>query len=105
MASQGVYTARSTPRPIEGGGDWPLRSRYAVSDIPSLLWRERWLMLAVFLVLAAVGAVFAFTLKTAYDAHSSVLVKLGQEYVYSPRSGDAGRGATPDNDQMLQAES
>ena len=62
-------------------------------------------MLAVFLVIAVVGVAFAFTLKTAYAAHSSVLVKLGQEYVYQPRSGDSGRGAVPDNDQMLQSES
>ena len=33
-----------------------------------------------------------------------MLVRLGQEYVYQPRSGDAGRGAVPDNDQMLQSE-
>jgi len=105
MASQGVFPARSAPRPSEGGGDWALRSKYAPGDVPTLLWRERWLMLAVFLGIAVLGCAFAFTLKTAYPAHSSVLVKLGQEYVYQPRSGDAGRGAVPDNDQMLQSES
>jgi uncharacterized protein involved in exopolysaccharide biosynthesis len=105
MTSQGVFPARSAPRPIEGGGDGSLRSKYALSDAPTLLWRERRLMLAVFLVVAVLGVAFAFTLKTAYPAHSSVLVKLGQEYVYQPRSGDAGRGAVPDNDQMLQSES
>src|SRR5471030_989863 len=62
-------------------------------------------MLAVFLAIAVIGVAFAFTLKEVYSAHSSVLVKLGQEYVYQPRSGDAGRGAVPDNDQMLQSES
>ncbi len=105
MASQGVFQARSAPRPSEGGGDWPLRSRYATGDLPTLLWRERWLMLAVFLGLAVLGCALALTLKTVYPAHSSVLVKLGQEYVYQPRSGDAARGAVPDNDQILQSES
>ena len=105
MTSQGVFPARPAPRPVEGGGDWALRSKYAISDAPTLRWRERWLMLAVFLAIAVLGAAFAFTLKTVYPAHSSVLVKLGQEYVYQPRSGDAGRGAVPDNDQMLQSES
>src|SRR5580704_12058365 len=105
MTSQGVFPARSAPRPSEGGGDWALRSKYAAADLPTLLWRERWLMLAVFLAIAVLGAAFAFTLKTVYPAHSSVLVKLGQEYVYQPRSGDAARGAVPDNDQMLQSES
>jgi uncharacterized protein involved in exopolysaccharide biosynthesis len=69
-----------------------------------LLWRERWLMLAVFLGLAVLGVVFALTLKTVYPTHSSVLVKLGQEYVYQPRAGDAARGAVPDNDQLVQSE-
>src|ERR1700761_3349263 len=105
MASQGVFPARPALRPFEGGGDWPLHSRYALADVPMLLWRERWLMLAVFLGIAVVGVAFAFTLKTVYPAHSSVLVRLGQEYVYSPRSGDAGRGAVPQNDEILQSES
>src|SRR5580692_2437542 len=105
MASQGVFPAGSAPRLSEGGGEWRLRPKYAASDVPTLLWRERRLILAVFLVVAVLGVAFAFTLKTAYAAHSSVLVKLGQEYVYQPRSGDAGRGAVPDNDQMLQSES
>jgi len=105
MASQGVFQARSAPRPSEGGGDWSLRSKYAAGDVPTLLWRERWLMLVVFLGLAVLGCAFALTLKTVYPAHSSVLVKLGQEYVYQPRSGDAARGAVPDNDQILQSES
>jgi uncharacterized protein involved in exopolysaccharide biosynthesis len=105
MTSQGVFPARPAARSSEPRDtDWLARPKYALSEIPPLLWRERWLMLAVFLVIAIAGIVFAFTLKTSYDAHSSVLVKLGQEYVYQPRSGDAARGAVPDNDQMLQSE-
>ena len=65
MASQGVFPARSTLHANEGG-EWMLRARYAPSDLPALLWRERWLMLAVFLVIAVVGIAFAFTLKQVY---------------------------------------
>jgi uncharacterized protein involved in exopolysaccharide biosynthesis len=61
-------------------------------------------MLAVFLAIAIAGMLLALALKTLYPAHASLLVKLGQEYVYEPRAGDAGRGAVPDNDQMLQSE-
>jgi uncharacterized protein involved in exopolysaccharide biosynthesis len=106
MTSQGAYSARPPPRPLEPRdyGDWSPRARYALSDVPVLLWRERWLMLATFLGIAVVGVAFALTLKTAYTAHSSVLVRLGQEYVYEPRVGDAGRGAVPDTDQMVQSE-
>jgi uncharacterized protein involved in exopolysaccharide biosynthesis len=84
--------------------DWSARPKYAPSDIPVLLWRERRLMLAVFLAVVLAGVIAAFALKTLYPAHASLLVKLGQEYVYEPRAGDAGRGAVPDNDQMLQSE-
>ncbi|MFI4935246.1 MAG: GumC family protein [Caulobacterales bacterium] len=106
MASQGVFPARpafragDTRRP----GERSSRPRYALSDIPALLWRERWVMAGVFAAIAVLGLVVAFSLQTLYPAHSSVLVRLGQEYVYEPRAGDAGRGATPDNDHVLQSE-
>jgi uncharacterized protein involved in exopolysaccharide biosynthesis len=106
MTSQGVFPARPAwrrPEPPDADEAAP-RLKFAPSDIPPLLWRERWLMLAIFLVIAALGVAFALTLKTSYPAHSSVLVKLGQEYVYQPLSGDAARGAVPDNDQMVQSE-
>src|SRR5580704_1312381 len=106
MTSQGVFPARPAWRRAEPpeADDVPPRTRYAASDFVPLLWRERWLMLAVFIGLAALAVAFALTLKTVYPAHASVLVKLGQEYVYQPRSGDAGRGAVPDNDQLVQSE-
>jgi len=106
MTSQGVYPARPAwgrPEPSETEA-WTPRARYPISEVPALLWRERWLMLAVFLGLAAIGVAFGLTLETMYPAHASVLVKLGQEYVYAPPSGDAARGATPTNDEMVAAE-
>ncbi len=61
-------------------------------------------MAAVFVVVAALGIVFSLSLKPSYPAHSSLLVRLGQEYVYEPRIGDAGRGAVPSTDQVIQSE-
>lgn len=84
--------------------DWGARPRYTLADFVTLLWGERWLMGAVFAVIFAAGLAFAFTLPKTYKAHSSLLVKLGQEYVYQPRAGDAGRGAILDNEQVIQAE-
>lgn len=84
--------------------DWGARPRFAPADFITLLWRERFLMIAVFLVIFALGLALAFTLPTTYTARSSLLVKLGQEYVYQPRAGDAARGVAPDNDQVIQAE-
>ncbi|MDP1631490.1 MAG: GumC family protein [Caulobacter sp.] len=84
--------------------DWATRPRYAPTDFITLLWRERGLMLAVFLLILMLGVGFALTLKKAYPASSSILIQLGQEYVYEPLAGDAARGAVPDNDSLVQSE-
>jgi uncharacterized protein involved in exopolysaccharide biosynthesis len=86
------------------GGEWRMRPRYAPSDFVTLLWRERVLMLVIFLVIVIVGAGYAMTLKTLYPAQSSLLVRLGPEYVYTPRVGDAARGAVPEGDAVMQSE-
>jgi len=75
-----------------------------LQDFPNLLWRERRLMLAVFLGIFLAGAVMALSLKKLYPAHSSILVRLGQEYVYEPLAGDAARGAVPAAQQVLESE-
>lgn len=84
--------------------DWGARPRYTAADFVTLLWRERFLMLAVFVLIFSAGLAFALTLPEKFTARSSLLVKLGQEYVYQPRAGDAGRGAILENDQVIQAE-
>ena len=98
----GAFTIQ--PRDPPPQSDWAARPRYAVSDFATLLWRERVLMLAIFLLILVSGIGFAFTLHKTYPAHSSVLVRLGQEYVYEPRAGDAARGAVPNTDQLIQSE-
>lgn len=102
MAAAGAWTSRSSDPPP--GAAWASRPRYALSDVVALLWRERLLMIGVFLVLFVLGMAAAFGMKTTYPAYASVLVRLGQEYVYEPRTGDAGRGAIPDSDQLIQSE-
>jgi uncharacterized protein involved in exopolysaccharide biosynthesis len=84
--------------------DWAGRPRPVASDLPALIWRERFLMLATFAAIAVLGLGAAMLLKTSYPATSSVLVRLGQEYVYEPRAGDAARGAVPDTGQLIQSE-
>jgi uncharacterized protein involved in exopolysaccharide biosynthesis len=93
-----------TVTPFRRDGELRLRARYTPGDIASLLWRERVLMLVVFLAILILGFAAAFTLKTVYPADASVLVRLGQEYVYEPRAGDAARGAVPEADAVIQSE-
>ncbi len=86
------------------GGEWASRPRYSYADVVTLLWRDRGLMLAVFAVLFAIGVIAAFLIKTEYEAHSSILVRLGQAYVYQPDVGDAARGAIPTTDDVVRSE-
>ncbi|MFZ5669258.1 MAG: GumC family protein [Pseudomonadota bacterium] len=106
MSSQSAWRTvpHDPPFGATAGGDWAARPRYAPSDFVTLLWRERGLMLLVFLIIVGAGLGFAFTLKKAFPAGASILIQLGQEYVYEPRAGDAGRGAVPDTDSLVQSE-
>ena len=89
---------------MPAGGEWASRPRYTATDVGALLWRDRFLMIAIFAVLVAIGLGVALTMKTRYPAHASLLVRLGPEYVYQPNVGDAARGAIPTNDQLVQSE-
>lgn len=89
---------------MPASGDWAARPRYTATDVGALLWRDRFLMFAIFAVLLAIGLGVALTMKTRYPAHASLLVRLGPEYVYQPNIGDAARGAIPTNDQLVQSE-
>lgn len=91
------------------GGDYaPIRERsrvrFAPVDILTLLWRRIPLMLLVLVLVAGLGVVVALQMKPSFPAHSSLLVRLGQEYVYQPRVGDAARGAVPSNDEVVASE-
>ncbi|WP_426012472.1 GumC family protein [Caulobacter sp. DWR2-3-1b2] len=102
MSTTSAWT--SVPHEPPSRSDWAARARYAPTDFVTLLWRERWLMLGVFMVIFCIGLAFATTMKKTYTASSSLFVRLGQEYVYEPRAGDAARGAVPDVDQVIQSE-
>jgi uncharacterized protein involved in exopolysaccharide biosynthesis len=77
---------------------------YSFSDFLNLLWRERFVMIAVFLTIFALGLGFALSMKRTYESYASLLVQLGDEYVYNPRVGDAGRGTAPSAGQIMQSE-
>ena len=83
----------------------PARPHRSIEDLLGQVWARRWLMLAVFAALLVLGAAAVATqLKPTYKASSSLLVRLGQSYVYEPKVGDAGRGAAPSNDEVIQSE-
>jgi uncharacterized protein involved in exopolysaccharide biosynthesis len=104
MSASAWIEHREPTTPSTRGGGVPSRPKFAPADFIPLLWRERYVMLGVFLVILVVGLAVALMLKTTYPARSSLLIRLGQEYVYEPRAGDAARGAVPDSDAVIQSE-
>jgi uncharacterized protein involved in exopolysaccharide biosynthesis len=104
MTYQSAWTGTADPHAYEAPARWRSRPRYAPADFLTLLWRERWMMIGVFVVLFALGGGAAFLMKKEYVASSSILVRLGQEYVYEPDLGDAARGAISTTDQIVQSE-
>ncbi len=75
-----------------------------VADTLLQLWRAKWLMLLVFLPIALIGVAIALLAPTKYSANTRLLVRLGQEYVFDPIVGDAAKGAFPQQEEVLQAE-
>jgi uncharacterized protein involved in exopolysaccharide biosynthesis len=104
MSSADAWNYAAPGSAYRPAGGWSARTRYAPSDFITLLWREKGFMALVFIAILTLGIAAAMTLKTSYTAYSSISVRLGQEYVYQPRSGDAGRGALPTMDDVVQTE-
>ncbi len=81
-----------------------MRVRLGAADTALQLWRAKWLMLFVFLPIALFGIAIALLVPTKYPASTRLLVRLGQEYVFDPVVGDAAKGAFPQQEEVLQAE-
>jgi len=81
-----------------------MRVRLGFADTLLQLWRAKWLMFLVFLPIALIGVAIALMIPTKYPASTRLLVRLGQEYVFDPVVGDAARGAFPQQEAVLQAE-
>ncbi len=103
--SVGAHTSEAE---ASGAGRWAApwgeRPSLSVADVLAGFWRAWPTMLTTFLLIALLGLAAASTLKRSYTANSSLLVRLGDAYVYNPRVGDAARGATPQSDEVIQSE-
>lgn len=104
MRSRGLSGYEGMRPAYVAAGGWAARPRYGLDDVAALLWRDRLLILTVFAVLFVIGAGLALMLPKTYTARSDILVQLAQEYVYEPRAGDAARGAIPEINGVVEAE-
>lgn len=81
-----------------------IRPRLGMADLALQLWRAKMLMFLVFLPIALIGIALTLVTPTKYPASTRLLVRLGAEYVFDPIVGDAAKGAFPQQEEMLQAE-
>lgn len=82
-----------------------LRPKLGLVDTLLQLWRAKWVMLLVFVPILLIGLAFTLLTPAKYSASTRLLVRLGQEYIYDPVVGDAAKGAFPQQEDVLQAES
>jgi uncharacterized protein involved in exopolysaccharide biosynthesis len=98
-------TAPAYPRNQRGfDGTSSARPKLGLSDWTRLLWREKWLMMAVFSLLSLLGLSFAMTLEKEYTATARLSILLGDEYIFTPRVGAAAEGSAPKQEQIVQSE-
>jgi uncharacterized protein involved in exopolysaccharide biosynthesis len=76
-----------------------------MADMLLQFWRAKWLMVLVFVPILLIGIAAALITPTKFAANTRLLVRLGEEYVFDPVVGDAARGAFPQQEEVLQAES
>jgi len=82
----------------------PLPSQNGYLALIVMLWRAKWAMIAVFLILSLAGLAFVLQMDKTYTARSSVFVRFDDAYVFNPVVGGAGEGETLALEQIIQAE-
>lgn len=85
---------------------WADAPRVSLADLAAMLWAERALVLSVGAAICALGLIAAVLAPKTYTARAELLVRLGEEYVYQPTTGDtgAGAGAAPDMQAVVNSE-
>ncbi len=81
-----------------------LRPKLGLVDTLLQLWRAKWLMFLVFVPVALVGFAATLLTPTKYPASARLLVRVSQDYVFSPVSGEVARMAPPAHAEVLAAE-
>lgn len=89
---------------LEAGAAYRSRAPYSAAELAGLVWGEKVVLGLAFAIVFALGVAAVLLLPKTYEARSSLLVGLGQEYVYQPRAGDAARGAIPQVADVVRSE-
>jgi uncharacterized protein involved in exopolysaccharide biosynthesis len=73
-------------------------------EVVAILGRRRHLVLSVFLLVTSVVAVGAMRTPPVFVAESSLLVRMGREYIYRPEVGRADTARTPSLSEIVNSE-
>lgn len=81
-----------------------LRPKLGLVDTLLQLWRAKWLMFLVFVPVALIGLAATLLTPTKYPASACLLVRVSQDYVFSPVLGGSSPMSPPVHDEVLEAE-
>lgn len=80
------------------------RPKLGIADVILQLWRSKWLMALIAVVMFLPFLLLAMAMPTKYEASAGLLVSLGEEQVYRPLVGNEAAGAIPEQELINQAE-
>jgi polysaccharide chain length determinant protein (PEP-CTERM system associated) len=84
----------------------PIKSEFSPLSIARMLWKKRWVVVTVWVVLLAVTAVVVYKLPAVYTAEATVLVdsqKIPERYVNSSVNTDVGDRLATINQQIMSS--
>jgi uncharacterized protein involved in exopolysaccharide biosynthesis/Mrp family chromosome partitioning ATPase len=74
-------------------------------DILTILFKYKYTILVIFLIISIGVTLYAFSLKRVYESQSVLLVKFGREFTPRPEvGGDTGRGFSVPPETIMRAE-
>ena len=73
-------------------------------DILTVFFKYKKLILTVFLVTVATTIIGTFLMAPVYEAHSSLLIKIGREHIYRPEVGTENPSITVDREATINSE-
>ncbi|MAI89708.1 Wzz/FepE/Etk N-terminal domain-containing protein [Ponticaulis sp.] len=93
VAASGSYTSGRSNRP-----------QLSLADIFLLLWRAKWMMIAIAVPIVALAVLVAMFMPTEYRATSRVQVTIGNERVFEPIVGSSGANAVLGQEEITESE-
>ncbi len=79
-------------------------SPVSLRDLLTLLFKYKWLIFTVFFATVATTVIGTLLISPIYQAHSSILVKIGREHIYRPEVGTENPSIRVDREATINSE-